>query len=72
MDFESFNGSSDEYYRLVVSEPEWFLNHCKLGGFVFNVEMGKLKVSPANQIDDEMIGLLKTHKIGLIKLLTKC
>lgn len=69
MDLENFKGSSDEYYRLVFTESEWFLKHCLLGGFTFSIESGKLRVSPANQIDEEMTALIKAHKAGLIKIL---
>lgn len=69
MDFKNFNGSPDDYYHRVKTDPEWFYQHCTLGGFAFSVNGNKLTVRPAHAIDDEMADLIRVHKHDLIKII---
>ncbi|MDI1360860.1 hypothetical protein [Methylotenera sp.] len=38
-------------------------------GFTLNLDGDMLEVNQARWIDDELAGLIKTHKAGLIKIL---
>ncbi len=67
--FNTENLSPDEYHQLTLNKPEWFLLHCRAGGYQFEVAGDRLKILPMNAIDDEMRELLKQHKISLIKIL---
>ena len=69
--FNTENLSSDDYYKLALAKSEWFLFHCRAGGYQFEIANGSLKVSPAHSIDDEMAGLIRVHKINLIKILER-
>lgn len=57
------------YYQLDNSDPNWFLFHCRAGGFQFEVVNANLKISPAHSIDDEMQQLLKQNKAIIISVL---
>ena len=63
--------SPEDYYKLTLTKPDWFLFHCRAGGYQFEIENGRLKVSPAHSIDDEMTDLIRVHKINLIKILER-
>ena len=67
--FNNQNLTPDEYYQLTHDNPEWFLFHCRAGGYKFEVVNEGLKITPSHAIDDEMRTLLKQHKPSLIKLL---
>ena len=67
--FNTENLTPDEYYQLLVFSTEWFLFHCRAGGYQFEVMNGILAIIPLHAIDDEMKNLLKQHKSSLIKLL---
>lgn len=38
-------------------------------GFTLNLDGNTLEIKQARWIDDELAGLIKTHKVGLIKIL---
>ena len=61
----------DEYHQLTQDSPEWFLFHCRAGGYAFEAVKESLKITPLHSIDDEMRTLLKQHKPELIKLLER-
>ena len=67
--FNTENLSPEDYYKLTLTKPDWFLFHCRAGGYQFEIANGSLKVSPAHSIDDEMAGLIRVHKTDLIKIL---
>ena len=69
--FNTENLSSNDYYKLALAKSEWFLFHCRAGGYKFEIADGRLKVSPAHSIDDEMTDLIRVHKINLIKILER-
>lgn len=62
---------SNVYYGLVKNNPAWFLKHCRFGGFEFSIENGRLAVTPAQAIDDEMAQLIRLHKVELLKILSE-
>lgn len=66
----NFQGSPNIYYGLVQNNARWFYAHCLDGGYNFNVVEGKLQVSPAHHIDNEMTELILTHKTELIEIVT--
>ena len=57
------------YYDLVKHDAIHFLIHARAGCYRFEIENGRLKVSPAHSIDDEMADLIRVHKTDLIKIL---
>ena len=67
--FNNENMTAGQYHDLVLNNPEWFLFHCRAGGYEFKVGKDSLKITPSHAIDDEMHTLLKQHKPSLIKLL---
>ena len=69
--FNTENLTPSEYYQLTLDSPEWFLFHCRAGGYRFEVVNDNLKINPLHAIDDEMRHLLKQHKPSLIKLLER-
>ena len=67
--FNTENLSSNDYYKLALAKSEWFLFHCRAGGYKFEIADGRLKVSPAHSIDVEMTDLIRVHKTDLIMIL---
>ena len=67
--FNTENMAANQYHELVFNNPEWFLFHCRAGGYEFEVVNDSLKIIPLHAIDDEMRNLLKLHKRSLITLL---
>ena len=67
--FNTENLSPDDYYMTTLVKCEWFLFHCRAGGYKFEIADGRLKVSPAHSIDVEMTDLIRSHKSDLIKIL---
>lgn len=67
--FNTENLSPDEYAQLTIRNPEWFLFHCRAGGYQFEIINDSLKVTPMHAIDEDMHNLLKQHKHSLIKLI---
>ena len=67
--FNTENMTAGQYHDLVINNPEWFLFHCRAGGYQFEVVNASLKITPLHAIDDEMRHLLKQYKPSLIKLL---
>ena len=63
------NMTADQYHKLVLNNSEWFLFHCRAGGYEFEVVNDSLKITPLHAIDGEMQKLLKQYKPSLIKLL---
>jgi hypothetical protein len=70
MIIENFDGSPDEYCKLVEAEAKWFYAHCSDSGFSFSVIGSRLSVTPAHAIDDEMASLIFTHKRALIEIIS--
>ena len=67
--FNTKNLTPDEYHQLILNSPEWFLFHCRTGGYQFEIVNDNLKITPVHAIDDEMIAVLKQQKPELIKIL---
>ena len=67
--FNTENLTPDEYHQLILNSPEWFLLHCRAGGYQFEIVNDNLKITPVHAIDDGMIALLKQQKPELIKIL---
>ena len=67
--FNTENLSPDDYYKITLAKSDWFLFHCRAGGYTFEIADGRLKVSPAHSIDVEMTDLIRSHKSYLINIL---
>ena len=67
--FNTENLSPDDYYKITLAKSDWFLFHCRAGGYTFEIADGRLKVSPAHSIDVEMTDLIRVHKTDLIMIL---
>jgi len=57
------------YYDNVKSNALVFYHHSLAGGFSFEDKKGRLFISPASAIDEEMSELIKLHKAELIEIL---
>ena len=67
--FNTKNLSPDEYHALVLNRSDWFLFHCRAGGYTFQITKDGLKITPLHAIDEEMHRLLKQHKASLLTIL---
>jgi hypothetical protein len=62
---------AEDYYEKVKSDPYIFYEHCIKGCFEFKVEQGRLFVTPAEWIDEEMNMLIQKHSNVLILIVLK-
>ena len=69
--FNTENMTPEQYHQLTLTDPKWFLFHCRSGGYAFEVVNASLKITPLHAIDDEMRTLLKQYKPELVKLLER-